>query len=200
MVSPKFPCILRPNPTPERTLVTGASIPKRFSPRSRSGRCDRSESRRRIMKTGWELKKKAAHPVAQHGGNLIVILHQGLGSDHPLFVGNGLVHLHAVNKSGRCIAFPAPYGRRLRPAVERRVELHGIEDVGIVTEPVSRRGLSAGVKDAAPVGTEPAGAAHPNPHAPWTGGGNSRAQDFMHRAEVAEVFTLYVGVAAESVG
>jgi len=79
-------------------------------------------------------------------------------------MGHRLIDFNGVDEPRRCVAFPASDRCRRWPAIERRIEFHRVEDIGIIGEPEFCRRLLSRIKDSPPVRVEPTGAADMNLH------------------------------------
>ena len=103
-----------------------------------------------------EIERESSRAFRQDLLDGAEFLHEHAGADQALLMGDEAVHFDGVAKCSRARCVRQLFHRaQLRPAIEGRVELHGVEGRGVMLEP----GIGAfgvGIKNSAPMPVKPA--------------------------------------------
>ena len=125
---------------------------------------DARQARGCVAIAGRELKEKAAEFFAQDLFDCAKFLYQHPGPNQSFFVGDQAIYFDGITKAFRRIPPPTFHRAQLGPAIERRVELHGVEGGCVMLEPAVGA-LGIRIKNPAPMPVEPARTTDVNFHA-----------------------------------
>lgn len=120
---------------------------------------DVPQSGTRVMKTGWQLEEETAHVFSEQIGDITEIADQFFGAAKPFYVRNQFANFNGVNEfAAMQLLDPRTDGCCRWPRIERRIQFHRVEAIGVMIKPCLCW-EAFWIKFSAPMPIKPAGAA-----------------------------------------